>query len=129
MDLLLALQSSLDQADVHLRAAAQAAQRGETRNPDPFLGVLSPALFGAEDYNVYGYVSATNVKVLGIIRDGVCKQRRDEDAILRSLLRQLNVIYVDTVCNPFFASLESTGNFHGNVSRIVDHHSTLFQQS
>ena len=63
----------------------------EVKSPDCYLGVLSPALFGVEDCNVYGYVAASRVKVLALVREGACRQRRDEEAILRSLLRQLRL--------------------------------------
>eukprot|EP00929_Paragymnodinium_shiwhaense_P104820 TRINITY_DN6955_c0_g1_i1.p1 TRINITY_DN6955_c0_g1~~TRINITY_DN6955_c0_g1_i1.p1 ORF type:complete len:172 (+),score=41.94 TRINITY_DN6955_c0_g1_i1:138-653(+) len=124
LEILLALQCSLDQVGLHLRLAAQAIQRGESRAQEPYLGVLTPVLFNAEEYNIYGYLSATNVKVLAIVKDGLCKQRRDEDALMRSLLRQLHLLQVDAASNPFYAGL-NTASFNAKVVRIVDHHAAM----
>mmetsp|Transcript_110783 Transcript_110783/g.196260 ORF Transcript_110783/g.196260 Transcript_110783/m.196260 type:complete len:160 (-) Transcript_110783:52-531(-) len=120
----LALYAALDQADVHLRASQQAVQRGETRSPDPYLGILSPALFNSEDVNTYGYVSATQVKVFVVIRDGV-KQRREEDTIMRSLLKQLYLLYVDAAANPFHTTFEKD-SFSNSVASVVNHHASMF---
>lgn len=89
MELQLLLLGSLDQLQQQLSTVAEALLKGEVRSPDPYLGVLSPALYGLEDCNVYGYVAASQVKVLALVRDGACRHKRDEEAILRSLLRQL----------------------------------------
>ncbi|CAJ1374952.1 unnamed protein product [Effrenium voratum] len=105
MKLQLLLHAALDQAEVQLQNVAQALQKGEAKGSDPYVGILSPALFDVEDCNIYGYVAATRVKVLAIVRDGACRQRRDEEAILRSMLRQLNLLYVDAASNPFYDGL------------------------
>eukprot|EP00927_Polykrikos_kofoidii_P075737 TRINITY_DN72180_c0_g1_i1.p2 TRINITY_DN72180_c0_g1~~TRINITY_DN72180_c0_g1_i1.p2 ORF type:complete len:164 (-),score=14.38 TRINITY_DN72180_c0_g1_i1:119-610(-) len=126
LEVLLVLQSSMDQLEAKVRAASQAILRGDARGHDSHLGVVCPVLVGGEeDYNVYGHVSATQVKVLAVVRDGPFKQRREEDAVVRSLLRQLHLLYVDAVSNPFHVTLE-TAAFNKGVARIVDHHSTLF---
>eukprot|EP00439_Symbiodinium_sp_Y106_P049348 s815_g6.t1 len=67
------------------------------------LGFVAACCF--TDCNIYGYVAATRVKVLAIVRDGACRQRRDEEAILRSMLRQVNLLYVDAASNPFYSGL------------------------
>ncbi|CAK9080413.1 unnamed protein product, partial [Durusdinium trenchii] len=105
LELQLLLHSSLDQVEAQLQHVAQALQKGEAKSFDPYLGILSPALFDAEDCNIYGYVAATRIKVLAIVRDGACQKRRDEEAILRSMLRQLNLLYIDAATNPFYNGL------------------------
>merc|ERR1712039_201931 len=104
LELSLLLFASLDQVEHHLTASEKAFQKGENQNPDPYLGILTPALFNAEDCNVYGHISATNVIVLVLVRASLCKQLRDEDNIMRSLLRQLHLHYVNAASNPFFQS-------------------------
>merc|ERR1711920_401909 len=128
LELMLLLNTSIDQVEVHLKAVMQALQRNETRNPDPYLGILSPALFDAEDVNIYGHMAATQVKVLAVIRDGMCKQKRDEDNILRSLLRQLHQLYVDAASNPFYEGL-GNASFGASVVRIVEQHAGLLSKA
>ena len=125
LELQLLLCASLDQVEVQLRTVGQALQRGEAKGCDPYLGVLCPALFDVEDCNIYGYVSATHVKILAIVRDGVCKQRRDEEAIMRSMLKQLNLLYVDAASNPFFDGL-GRASFRMSVTRVVEQHAAAF---
>eukprot|EP00442_Polarella_glacialis_P048946 CAMPEP_0115065368 /NCGR_PEP_ID=MMETSP0227-20121206/10213_1 /TAXON_ID=89957 /ORGANISM="Polarella glacialis, Strain CCMP 1383" /LENGTH=170 /DNA_ID=CAMNT_0002451151 /DNA_START=91 /DNA_END=601 /DNA_ORIENTATION=- len=124
LELQLLLYASLDQVEAQLRSVARALQQQEARGSDPYLGILSPALFDVEDCNIYGYVSATHVKVLAMVRDGVCKQRRDEEAILRSLLRQLNLLYIDAASDPFYDGLEKD-SFSKGVARIVEQQQPL----
>ncbi|CAJ1448456.1 unnamed protein product [Effrenium voratum] len=116
----LLLHAALDQAEVQLQNVAQALQKGEAKGSDPYVGILSPALFDVEDCNIYGYVAATRVKVLAIVRDGACRQRRDEEAILRSMLRQLNLLYVDAASNPFYDGLGKA-----NLSPSLTHLPTM----
>ncbi|CAJ1332175.1 unnamed protein product, partial [Effrenium voratum] len=120
LELQLLLHAALDQAEVQLQNVAQALQKGEAKGSDPYVGILSPALFDVEDCNIYGYVAATRVKVLAIVRDGACRQRRDEEAILRSMLRQLNLLYVDAASNPFYDGLGKA-----NLSPSLTHLPTM----
>merc|ERR1712032_278474 len=91
-ELQLVLYSALDQIDVHVRNALQAATRGDTKAPDTFLGVLTPALVDMEEHSVYGFISATKVKIMAVVREHVCKQKKDEELIVRSLLKQRAVL-------------------------------------
>mmetsp|Transcript_96264 Transcript_96264/g.269360 ORF Transcript_96264/g.269360 Transcript_96264/m.269360 type:complete len:174 (+) Transcript_96264:104-625(+) len=124
LDLHMQLFASMDQLDAQFKTMSEALQRGETKSPDPFLGVLTPALVDFEDHNIYAQVSASQVKVIAVVRDGVCKKAHEEEQV-RSLLRQLLVLYTDAVANPFFAGLE-TEAFDKKVVSVVAQHSTRF---
>mmetsp|Transcript_6581 Transcript_6581/g.13141 ORF Transcript_6581/g.13141 Transcript_6581/m.13141 type:complete len:131 (-) Transcript_6581:42-434(-) len=118
---------AMDQLQLRVRIHAEALQRGETRTPDPYLGVLMHALVNTEDCNIFGYISASNVKVLAIVRDTGDKQREKEDVILRSLLRQLHHFYVDAACNPFFQGL-GRPSFAASVATAVERHAARLTQ-
>merc|ERR1719263_1888700 len=102
--------------------------RPSTVPPEPFLGLLTPALIMLEDYNVWGYVTATRVKILAIVRDGASKNRKDEENILRSLFRSLHALYVDAASNPFLESFE-TPSFASGISRAAEQHTRLLEQA
>mmetsp|Transcript_38103 Transcript_38103/g.75575 ORF Transcript_38103/g.75575 Transcript_38103/m.75575 type:complete len:177 (-) Transcript_38103:45-575(-) len=125
LELSLLLFASLDQVEMQLRASAQAAQRGDTKNSDPYLGILTPALFNVEDCNIYGYVSATNVKILAVVREDAVKQRRDEDSVLRSMMKALNFLYADAVSNPFYDGLDRP-SFAAAVDSAIDRYAVHF---
>mmetsp|Transcript_60099 Transcript_60099/g.143217 ORF Transcript_60099/g.143217 Transcript_60099/m.143217 type:complete len:171 (-) Transcript_60099:34-546(-) len=121
LELQLVLYSALDQVEAQLRSANQAIQRGETRPMEPYLGLLTPALLHTEDFNVYGFVSATYVKILAIVREGMSKQRKDEDQTLRLMFRQLHAVHVEATCNPFLDGFDGS-SFTKAVDRVVDKH-------
>mmetsp|Transcript_21845 Transcript_21845/g.40188 ORF Transcript_21845/g.40188 Transcript_21845/m.40188 type:complete len:169 (+) Transcript_21845:119-625(+) len=121
LELQFALFCALDQVETQLRVTTQAIQRGETRPMEPYLGLLTPALLHAEDYNIYGFVAATSVKILATVREGLSKQRGDEDQMLKQLFQELHALHVAASCNPFLAGY-STESFTKAVDKIVEKH-------
>ncbi|CAE7285942.1 unnamed protein product [Symbiodinium sp. CCMP2592] len=49
LELQLLLHAALDQVEVQMQNVAQALLKGEAKGSDPYLGLLSPALFDAQD--------------------------------------------------------------------------------
>lgn len=121
------LHASLDQAVARLGVMQR---RYDTWNLDPFLGILTPALFDDEYINVYGYVSTTRVKILVAVHDDLSiqsAQQKNIDDVMRSLFRHLNALYIDAVSNPFYDGLEKV-QFEVQVTKVVEHHVRLLSQ-
>mmetsp|Transcript_163370 Transcript_163370/g.523804 ORF Transcript_163370/g.523804 Transcript_163370/m.523804 type:complete len:126 (+) Transcript_163370:224-601(+) len=83
-------------------------------------------LFFFEDYNVFAHISTSQLKILAVVKDGLCKQNQTEESVLRQMLRQLNQLYVDAASNPFFAGLE-TEKFRSRVTEVVEGCASRFQ--
>lgn len=93
------------------RAAAAAEGTGgaflsSASPPDAYLGLLYPT----EEYRVYGYCSATHLKVVLVVEPAVggttaapaAAPAWPRDAALAALCRRLHAVYVDAASNPFF---------------------------
>jgi hypothetical protein len=74
--------------------------------PDAYLGLLYPT----EEYRVYGYCSATHLKVVLVVEPAAAvavaatatSSPWPRDAALAALCRRLHAVYVDAASNPFF---------------------------
>mmetsp|Transcript_5459 Transcript_5459/g.7381 ORF Transcript_5459/g.7381 Transcript_5459/m.7381 type:complete len:142 (+) Transcript_5459:311-736(+) len=72
------------------------AVRGKgTASIEPNLGLLYPT----EDYQVYGYSTATRVKFLAIVEEMDEKTKIDD--VVRDVFKHLHLAYIDAVSNPF----------------------------
>lgn len=125
LEMHLVLFSALDQIEVHLRNAVQAYSRGETKAPESFLGILSPALIDLVEHNVYGFITATKVKMMAVVRENACKQRKDEETIMRSMFKQCHSLYIEAASSPFFTGLD-TKSFISKLTQVVDQHAQRF---
>ena len=60
---------------------------------DSFLGVLYPT----EDFNVYGHITSSGIKLILVIDDLGMDVHK-----IKSFLREFSHLYCDVVCNPFY---------------------------
>jgi Sedlin, N-terminal conserved region len=89
----LAVYASLDAVDERVPARRIPAVPGAPLpSPGGFLGLLLPV----EDMKCFGYCTATNVKIIVVIKDVLLREDR-----VRELFRGLHRLYVDAVCAPF----------------------------
>lgn len=83
---------------------------------DSYLGLLHPT----EEFQVYGYISNTNVKFILVLDDYMPK----EDS-LSKVLRRLHGLYVDVTSNPFhsFGLPIKSAKFDAAVDMLVSAYS------
>ena len=72
-----------------------------------YLGYLGPALLGEGDYALYGWLSFTGVKFVAVLKE-TYEQRNDEK--IKSLMQNLENLYVKTISNPFHDSNDFLSN-------------------
>jgi len=75
-----------------VHASLDAVEDGVIANHETYLGLLYPN----EDFRVYGYVTATNVKLIVVI------DHETNDAAVKSFFEKFHLIYCNMACNPFY---------------------------
>mmetsp|Transcript_24438 Transcript_24438/g.33563 ORF Transcript_24438/g.33563 Transcript_24438/m.33563 type:complete len:132 (+) Transcript_24438:145-540(+) len=78
---------------------------------ETYLGLLYPS----EDFKVYGYATATNVKFLIVV------DAETTESVVRSFFDTFHTMYCNMVCNPFYSlgdNLTSIG-FEHEVATLV----------
>ncbi|XP_059614368.1 trafficking protein particle complex subunit 2-like protein [Phlebotomus argentipes] len=66
---------------------------------DLYLGML----YSTETDKIYGYVTNTKTKFIIVIDSGNSALRENE---VRSMFRNLHILYTDAICNPFYTPEE-----------------------
>jgi hypothetical protein len=96
------------------------SQRNTPAGADNFLGLLYPF----EDYKVFGYITATNVKVIIIMRDVLLREDK-----VRELFKALHRTFVDAVSNPFtpLDGQLTSPSFEQAVYRLVEASSAVVE--
>jgi len=67
---------------------------------DLYLGLL----YSTENHKIYGYVTNTKIKFIIVVDSSNIALRENE---VRSMFRNLHILYTDAVCNPFYLPGES----------------------
>lgn len=81
---------------------------------DLYLGLL----YSTEIHKIYGYVTNTKIKFIIVIDSSNTALRENE---VRSMFRNLHILYTDAVCNPFYVPGEPlvSKTFDKNVRSII----------
>eukprot|EP00611_Tribonema_gayanum_P000272 TRINITY_DN10184_c0_g1_i1.p1 TRINITY_DN10184_c0_g1~~TRINITY_DN10184_c0_g1_i1.p1 ORF type:complete len:144 (-),score=42.59 TRINITY_DN10184_c0_g1_i1:38-469(-) len=88
-----------DQADTTIRfqhivhTSLDVVQEARAATTDMFLGHLCPM----DEYEVYGYVTSTQVKILAVLEETVTSRKSE----LAALLQTIHGFYVNYQLNPF----------------------------
>ncbi len=123
LKLQLAVFSALDSVDERVPARRLPAEPRAAGAPPggAFLNLLLPV----EDFKVFGYVTATSVKIVVIVKDVLLREDR-----VRELFVRLHAAYADAVASPFApvgrAPLELPA-FGAAVDAVVAAHATAIR--
>uniref|UniRef100_A0A0K8TNU8 Trafficking protein particle complex subunit 2-like protein n=1 Tax=Tabanus bromius TaxID=304241 RepID=A0A0K8TNU8_TABBR len=90
---------------------------GTKATPEPrdlYLGQL----YATEVHKIYGYVTNTKIKFIIVVDSSNTALRENE---VRSMFRNLHILYTDAVCNPFYTPGDplTSKNFDKNVRNIM----------
>ncbi|XP_055917695.1 trafficking protein particle complex subunit 2-like protein [Eupeodes corollae] len=79
-----------------------------------YLGLL----YTTETHKIYGFVTNTKIKFIIVVDSGNIALRENE---VRSMFRNLQILYTDAVCNPFYAPGEqlTSRKFDKTVRNIM----------
>lgn len=81
---------------------------------DPYLGYLGPAISLSYEYEIYGFLSFSHVKIIVILQD-----HPEDEAELRNFFHSIYKAYVDSICNPFLLRTIETPKLIGKIDKLI----------
>ncbi|KAJ1612169.1 hypothetical protein OIY81_1417 [Cryptosporidium canis] len=81
---------------------------------DPYLGYLGPAISLSYEYEIYGFLSFSHVKIIAILQD-----HPENEVELRNFFHNVYRAYVDSICNPFLLRTIETPKLIGRVDQLI----------
>jgi hypothetical protein len=125
MSLQLAVFSALDAVDE--RVPERRVPPAPAGSMPPPAGAFLNLLLPVEDHKVFGYVTATSVRIIVVVKDVLLREDR-----VRELFVRLHAAYVDAVLSPFSPTVHAPLNapsFASAIDAIVAAHGTAVRYS
>ncbi|EDW73970.1 uncharacterized protein Dwil_GK21624 [Drosophila willistoni] len=109
------------QLQYHVHAALDVVEekcllgKGAPESKELYLGLL----YSTENHKIYGFVTNSRVKFIVVIDSTNVALRENE---VRAIFRNLQVLYTDAVCNPFYIPGESltSKKFDRSVQKLMN---------
>ncbi|KAK6590892.1 hypothetical protein RS030_111861 [Cryptosporidium xiaoi] len=81
---------------------------------DTYLGYLGPAITSNYEYEIYGFLSFSQVKIIAILQD-----HPENESELRDFFQNIYKLYVDTLCNPFLLRTIETPKLLSKIDELL----------
>lgn len=81
---------------------------------DPYLGYLGPAISLSYEYEIYGFLSFSHVKIIVVLHD-----HPENENELRNFFHNIYKAYVDSICNPFLLRTIETPKLIARIDKLI----------